>query len=318
MAIMFWRIVMADVFQCTFYTILYIRNKDTKSNMAENGSVTIFGYINCCKILSDSLKKFGWNLIVLSNEPDIITEQEPCLTVCNVNFELDIPENIKFFSAHHKIDVFRHLSLYGDTYSILLDSDVVCINSMPENMGLIIKNGMPMYYDITDQCYPAYGRRKIMDDKTAVMGFESIGNWAGGEFIGGSNQFFAGIYQCCISYWNTYIAKTGLLHHQGDEMLTSCSIEKYFLEGNRIFNVGSIGGIGRYWSIKTLHIGKPFEALLDNFLLHLPADKDFLAKYKYNDGNNFLKDYQRYKENKNKKKIIELIKRCIKKITAVR
>jgi len=304
---------MADILDCTFYTMLYIKNKDTISNMAENGSVTVLGYINCCKVLHDSLKKIGYKLIILTNEPGIISEKEPSLAVCMVNFELNIPEGIRFYSAHYKIEVFRFLSLHGDNYSILLDNDVVCINNMPENMEEIIKINMPIYYDTTDQCYPAYGRRTLIEDKTAVMEEESIGNWAGGEFIGGNRQFFDVIYKSCMNYWDAYIKNTSRLHHIGDEMLTSCAIEKYILEGNRIFNIGSIGCIGRYWSVKTLHIGKPFEALLDNFLLHLPADKEYLAKYNY--GGNFIKDYQKYIKNKNRKKIniIILIKRCIKK-----
>jgi hypothetical protein len=234
-----------------------------------------------------------------------------------VVFELNIPQNIKFFSAHHKIDVFKYLSLYGDSYSILLDNDVVCINDMPENMNKIIKENIPMYYDTTDQCYPAYGRVKIINDKTLISGFESLGNWAGGEFIGGDREFFSKIYEYCIIYWDKYIANFTNLHHQGDEMLVSCAVERYFLSGNTLFNAGNIGGIGRYWSVKTLHIGKPFEALLDNFLLHLPADKEYLAKY--NERGNFITNYKKYLKIKNRRQpVIEKLKRYAKRIICKR
>jgi hypothetical protein len=292
--------------------MLYVKNKNFEENMAENGHLTIQGYMNCCKLLYHSLKKHSQKLIVLTNEPDFIIRHEPGLNVDKVDFEMDIPEGIRFFSAHHKIDVFKHLSLYGDDYSILLDSDVVCVNNIPENMNKIIQEKIPMYYDITDQCYPAYGRKKMIEDKTLVMGYESLGNWCGGEFLGGDKFFFTQIYKKCIGYWEKYIVNINHFHHQGDEMLTSCAIEKYFLEGRPIFNAGSIGGVGRYWSVKTMHIGKPFEAYYDNFLLHLPADKEYLAKYDESDG--FIEKYKGYLKKKGKANIVGKIKNRIKKI----
>jgi len=294
--------------------MLYIKSKNFDENAAENGFVTIHGYINCCKVLHNSLKKFDYKLVILTNQPDVIIEQENTLNVEKVDFKLNIPENVRFFSAHHKIEVFKYLSLYGDEYSILLDSDVVCVNNIPENMEKIIQEKIPVYYDITDQVYPAYGRIKIIEDKTIIMGIKSLGNWAGGELIGGSKNFFGEIYNKCIDYWDKYFDNINSFHHQGDEMLTSCAIEKYILDKNVIINAGSIGFIGRYWSVKTLHIGKAFEAYFDNFLLHLPADKEYLAKY--NSENNFIENYQIYLHNKNKKKnsIIKNAKIIVKKI----
>ncbi len=54
---------MADSFLCSFYTMLYIKDKDISSNMAENAFLTILGYIECCKVLHDSLKKIGQKLM---------------------------------------------------------------------------------------------------------------------------------------------------------------------------------------------------------------------------------------------------------------
>ena len=294
--------------------MLYMKNKNFDENAAENGFVTIRGYINCCKILHNSLKKFGFKLVILTNQPNVIIEQENSLNVENVDFKLNVPENIRFFSAHYKIEVFKYLSLYGDDYSVLLDNDVVCVNNIPENMEKIIQEKIPVYYDITDQVYPAYGRKKIIEDKTRIMGIKSLGNWAGGELIGGSKIFFEVIYNKCIDYWDKYFDNINDFHHQGDEMLTSCAIEKYILDKNVIVNAGSIGFIGRYWSVKTLHIGKIFEAYFDNFLLHLPADKAYLAKY--NSENNFMENYKSYLHNKLKRKnnIIKNTKKIIKKI----
>jgi hypothetical protein len=309
--------VMSGSLQYSFYTMLYIKEKNISLNMAENAFLTIIGYIHCCKTLDESLKRVGQKLTVLTNEPDVIINEEPGLNVQKIEFELIIPDNIKFFSAHHKIDVFKYLSLYGDAYSILLDNDMVCINNVPENIYEIVNKNVPMYYDVTDQCYPAYGRSLIMNEKTLLMGINSIGSWAGGEFIGGDKIFFDRIYGYCKKYWNIYISNFTKLHHQGDEMLVSCAIEEYFLKGNPIINIGTMGCVGRYWSVKTLHIGKPFEALLDNLFLHLPADKEYLAEYK--EGSDFITDYKKYLRNiKRKESIIKgyikKTKRIIKRI----
>jgi hypothetical protein len=70
-----------------------------------------------------------------------------------------------------------------------LDNDVICINNIPENFERIISQNIPVYYDITDQVYPAYGRLKIINDKSLIIESKSIGNWCGGEFIGGKSVF---------------------------------------------------------------------------------------------------------------------------------
>jgi len=63
-----------------------------------------------------------------------------------------------------------------------------------------------------------------------------------------------------------------------------------------------------------LHIGKVFEAYIDNFLLHLPADKEYLAKY--SSEGNFIENYKiyLYNKSKNKNRMIKKIKSIINKI----
>lgn len=299
---------------CVFYTMLFIANEDITKNVSENGSVGIKEYINCCKLLFYSLKKYGFKLVVLSNLPEFITRIAPELSVEKVDFTINIPSGIKFYAAHHKIDVFKYLSVSGADYSILIDNDVVCINDIPENFEAILHNELPIYYDITDQVYPAYGRNKIINDKEKLMKCPSVGNWAGGELIGGTRSFFGEIYNSCMAYLPCYVDNISQLFHNGDEMLTSCAIEKYLLQGHLVFNFGSIGGIARHWSVKTLHKSKPFAALKDCFLLHLPADKKYLASHSLNNCDTFLKNYSTYLKRKSILNGVTTIKRIIKKI----
>lgn len=277
----------------TFYTMLYIKDDNLTANNAVNDHLNILGYIKCCKLLSESLQEKGIPLVVLSNKPEIIRIYEPALTTEQASFDLAVPQKIKFYSAHYKIEVFRHLAQKESGYFILVDNDVVCINDIPENLKIILEKQLPVYYDITSQCYPAYGKGKIIADKSAVMGEKSVGNWAGGEFIGGTASFYKALYQQCMAYWPIYVNFYREYHHQGDEMVLSCAIEQYLLSGHPLIDVGSFGGIARHWSIKTKHIARPIEALLDHFLWHLPADKEYLLRYPFRNGEIFKEDYRR-------------------------
>jgi hypothetical protein len=297
--------------------MLYIKEKNLSLNIAENGNVNYLGYINCCAVLSKSLERYGHKLIVVTNEPDMIQSYCSSLIVEKASFNLTIPEGISFFSAHHKFDVFRHLSIYGNDYSILLDSDVVCINKMPENIQNIIAQKIPMYLGTSDRTYTTNGTKKVVDDKTKLMGKPSIGIWTGGEFLGGDREFFHTMYNYCMKYWDKYVVCHKELFHNGDEMLTSCAIEDYFLSDNKIFDVGTVNCIYRSWSVPTIYIERPFDVILDHFLLHLPADKEYLAKYDYSI--NFINEYKKYIKTKKIKeaKVIVFIKRCIKKILKI-
>jgi hypothetical protein len=294
---------------------LYIKDDDEhRAVISENGGANLECYVNCCNTLNNSLLKHGHYLTVLTNKPEEISKYNHEVKLKKIAFHLDVPADIRFYSAHYKIDAFKYLSNNNeDEYSVLLDNDIICINNMPENFKNIIGSDIPMCYDITDQVYPAYGRMKIIQDKSLIMGIESIGNWAGGEFIGGSKTFWAELYNRCMGYWENYKQYYKNVHHQSDEMLVSCAIEKFIRDKESIINIGSIGGVSRFWSIKTLHIGKPIEALYDNFLLHLPADKRFLSNYQYIDTVQFINDYKKFLKSK-PENITTRIMRFIRKL----
>ncbi|MFT6322977.1 MAG: hypothetical protein ACJAWO_000523, partial [Halieaceae bacterium] len=117
----------------TFYTLLYI-NSDDNSTLSENSNSKLIDYIRCCKALNTSLEKQGHNLVVLTNNISSFKEHEKELKVRVIEFDLDVPKGIKFYSAHFKLDVFKYFSTLKSEYSILIDCDVVCINEMPSSM----------------------------------------------------------------------------------------------------------------------------------------------------------------------------------------
>ncbi|MGK0285921.1 MAG: hypothetical protein ACI9GM_000963, partial [Salibacteraceae bacterium] len=93
----------------TFYTLLYI-NSDDNSTLSENSNSKLIDYIRCCKALNTSLEKQGHNLVVLTNNISSFKEHEKELKVRVIEFDLDVPKGIKFYSAHFKLDVFKYFS----------------------------------------------------------------------------------------------------------------------------------------------------------------------------------------------------------------
>jgi hypothetical protein len=300
-----------------FYTMLYIDNEN--KSLSLNGITGTFDqqmktFIRCCETLNKSLIFFSnLELLVLTNNKSYIENISKDLKCIEIAFDLKIPSDINFYSAHHKIDAFKYLSQNNEqNYFFLIDSDIICINKMPLNLINCIENNIPVYYDITEQWYPAFGRETIVKDKEVLMSKNfSTGIWAGGEFIGGDNNFFKLLFNEIEIVWENYLLNYRNIHHQGDEALISTALEN-IMQTQYICNAGLYGGIGRYWSVKTLHIQNHWKSYVNNFLVHLPADKNFLA-IQSTLNKDIIKKYENYLI---KKRIspIWLLKRIIKKI----
>jgi hypothetical protein len=305
-----------------FYTLLYIdtKNQSLSINGVEGTFEAQIGtFIKCCEVLNDSLTFFAHHeLTVLTNNKAYIENRSKKFTCTEIEFTLEVPRNIKFFAAHFKIDVFKYLSKSSDSdYSILIDSDILCINKMPLNLINCIRDNIPTYYDITEQL-PDNIRETIIKDKNFLMSINSsIGKWAGGEFIGGDNKFYKLLYDEIIKMKDLYLDNYKQLHHQGSETLVSAAIEK-IKHKKYICNVGLFGGIGRYWSVPTRHVQNPWKSFVHNFLIHIPADKGFIAsigkidEHLVSNYENYLKEKE-YLSKKKPNKVLNSIKRSIKK-----
>ena len=270
-----------------FYTLLYIdteRKSVSVNGIKGNFEKQIETYIRCCEVLANSLAFFtSRELIVLTNQKDYIERYSRSFSAVEIPFSLKIPRDIEFYSAHYKIDVIDYFKSREDQgeYAILIDSDVLCLNTIPQNLLNCIENSIPVYYNVTSQRYPAYGRDRLIQDKEILMpGESSLGIWAGGEFIGGDREFYGQLADEIKQRQQVYFEKYKLFHHQGDEVLVSVAIESLLRKGVYICDVGSFGGISRYWSQPTRHVQNRWKAFLSNFLIHLPADKVYISQIK--------------------------------------
>ena len=287
-----------------FYGLLYLSEEDSAP---VNVSVKDFRdkiavYVKCAINLSNSLQSKNIAFTLLTNKKDVVEEiiqaEWKTLQVKEIPFSTKVPHGVKFYSAHFKLDAFRYLSSLSDDYVGLLDLDMVCINAFPHCFSNNVKQKVPMCYDISDQVIPAYGHEAIIRDLESIHCLESEGRWSGGEFISGSPEFFLTLTKEIDSIYDNYINNLEKLHHVGDESITSAALEIIRKKGTYIADAGTLGIVGRFWSVKILHPQKPFGYFQQCFLLHLPSDKRFLADMasgKTMELSEFTKSYDRYR-----------------------
>ena len=270
-------------------------------------------YVKGCCVLDKSLKInsfFAGVNIVTNNKILIINSLQRIgytdINVVEIPFSLNVPKGIPFYSAHFKIDVFKYFaSRPSDEYSILLDSDVICLHDFNGEFYSIIDNHVPMVYYLN-----TYGGEKKLKDVCKIDTDIKWMPWVGGEFIGGDAIFFSSLYREIMlfkeEYWN--VVSNGLFH-VGDEMLTSIAIARLRKKNICPVDAKWFGVIHRYWSeIETKRL---FD--YDCPLMHIPGDKIFEHKINLNviSIEDLLKGYKLYCIMKRTKGVFKNIVGCL-------
>jgi hypothetical protein len=268
-----------------FFGLLHLQaDEQSAMNMSVQhfrDQVTI--YANSAITLATTLEERGFAFTLLTNNKKAILDCVPsiadCLQLQEIEFTTSVPSGIEFYSAHFKIDAFRYLSSLQDGYAILCDLDVLCVNDIPRSFENMVSRRVPLFYDISDQVIPAYGYLPIIQDLQSLHDLDSEGRWAGGEFIAAPPAFFQLLVkEIDDGIYDRYLANLARAHHVGDEAVTSAALERLRTKGVYIGDAGTLGIIGRYWNARTMHSQRSFDYFRKLFLLHLPADKPFLAK----------------------------------------
>lgn len=257
---------------------------------AENVKVRSFKqqiavYLRNAVTLSKSLAQQGYEFILLTNDKTEVDDSLRSMGLSNLLVtqtlycSTKVPTGVRFYSAHYKLDVFRYLgTLPPESYSGFVDLDVIAVNSAPPCLDEIITAGIPLCYDISDQVIPAYGHERILSDMQRLSSAVCEGRWSGGEFLCGPTDFFSAVYEECLQVFERYNECFTDLHHQGDEIITSVALENLRISRRfYIADAGKLNIIGRYWSCSVRHPQPQFEYFQNCFLLHLPADKKWLA-----------------------------------------
>lgn len=243
-------------------------------------------YIKNALALKNSLQARNIEFTLLTNSKVAIDEQiislQATLDVVEIPFITDVPSGVRFFSAHFKVDAFRYLATLSENYVGLCDLDMVCLNNIPLVLKNIIESSTPIFYDISDQVIPVFGHEVLVKDLSVLTGLKSEGRWAGGEMIAGPPNFFAELVKVINDIWPIYENNVHKLHHVGDEAVVSAALEIMRKNGHYISDAGSLGIVGRFWSGTVQHQQRPFSYFFNRcFILHLPSDKRFLSRIKY-------------------------------------
>jgi hypothetical protein len=259
-------------------------------------------YVRNAITLARSLARAGIRFTVACAEPELIDGIArryggADLAIQRIHLGLDIPSGIPFYAAHYKIDLFRQLGTVADSeYLGIVDCDVIALGDQPPALARLVESGTPLVYDITDQVVPAYGRDVVVGDLEKLTGGTHATRWFGGEFLAGPAAFFRALCDEIERSWPVYVDMWRGLHHHGDEILVSAAVERLRSCGLYVEDAGALGIVRRHWSIPTTHPQPPFDSGRPVFLLHLPADKAFLASLS-NDtemrSERFLTSYQR-------------------------
>lgn len=269
--------------QLELYGLLHLE-RDEKT--AVNARTTHFDdqvrlYARSAVGLSRSLARQGVRFTLVTNDVAGVrtaTGGADDLRVIEIPFTTDVPSGIRFYSAHFKLDMFRYLATRTASTVGLVDVDAVCVRPVPVEWTAALASGSTLYYDISDQVFPAYGRDTVLDDVRRISGVNDPTWWAGGELLVGAPSFFAALCREVDAVWPTYLELLPGLHHVGDEAVTTAALVRLERAGTPLLDAAAVHGVARWWSCAVDHDQPPFEALDDVLLLHLPADKEFLAE----------------------------------------
>lgn len=285
-----------------FYTLLYIDLEESRKITGKKweGEERILIFLKNACLLDASLMSSNpsnQHLTILTNNKRLLDElldkiNYHDITIEEISFNLKVPKGIPFYSAHFKIDVFKYLSQKENEYSILLDSDIVVLNKFSKVFILLIKEKIPIFYQM-----PYYTPDIILDTANKIDPQRGPVQWIGGEIIGGNNTFFSMLYEESIriipSYFN--LIKEGLIHI-GDEMITTLAIRRLKNKDLNYYDLGVCEIIKRYWGYQDK------DKLNYNQVIfaHLLIDKVWIAK-KFNkfipfEKNKFIKCYKIYRK----------------------
>jgi hypothetical protein len=260
------------------FSLLYLaEEEESHPNLRVGG---IEAYIYCALYLVLSLKRAGIESTILTNNKAALLEKCPPLeraSVIELDFELDVPSDIAFRSAHHKIDIINWIGKsQADGRFLILDVDVVCVSRQAHVLLELTSKNEAGALDISNQVYSAYTHDRVQRDVRLLSGGQ-LAKWFGGEFLFGTALFFRRLGDELKDIWPEYIARRHDMHHQGDEMVISAALCRMLERNENILCVQPGCAIVRWWNTITAHRQVGLLSALRSELLHLPSDKNFIA-----------------------------------------
>lgn len=271
-----------------FGTLLWL---DEKNHSAiNNKNKSIVSYFRQVELLAKTLRlNFNSELVVFTNNQQMIEKWfsvngTKVPKIAQITPSISVPEGIRFYSAHFKIDALiagiNLLDLDEDRF-FLLDADVIANREFDSEQLARIMSTDIVVYDISDQVFHAYGAKRIQTDIELISDEAFVDpKWFGGEFIGGNKVGLSRLVEKVKQILPTYFKYVDRLHHVGDEMFVTSALNILMREGDlKIVNQVPYRMISRHWS---RHTDRSLKYHFQHNFVHCPGSKivlELLSKF---------------------------------------
>jgi hypothetical protein len=263
-------------------------------------------YIRCAALLAKSTHAAGYPVTIFTNEGALVRDRFKALGVSGPvqiehrDFVSRLARTVCHRSAHHKLDVIRELAEGDDgPISMLVDLDAVFLRPLRHSE---LPNARQIgCYDITSMMRAESAGRSDADIRALTRRFrDSAPRWFGGEVIAGSAGKFRELVGYLDEVEQRYWDVRHDLYHNGDEAPVSSALNLYLAKGGAISEMGDRHTILRWWTASRPFQQPDFTSSLDRAILHLPADKEFLASVADEpfDARCFIAAYRRHARSK--------------------
>ena len=281
------------------YSLLFLdEHHNNNRDLAAGSAIAL--YVGCASLAACSARKVGLELTILTNKREQLLEVArqagvPEFSVQEISFELNIPKGIRYFQAHYKISALKSFSTgeFG-THPTLVDSDIFIHHDF---LHKVIDHQL-VAYDVSHKA-----AAHLIHDVSIMMPLMPKHRqwWAGGEFISGTPAAFGELSRTIDALLPRYIEKIASFIHVSDETPVSAALNQLSSQGFAIAEAGQqLGIIGRWHSSRTVIPQETLTDLWSRDVLHVPADKKFLASLApvCPDANQFFATYTQYARKK--------------------
>ncbi|WP_165104415.1 MULTISPECIES: hypothetical protein [unclassified Caballeronia] len=269
-----------EIFPCTLVFV------DIDATASPNStSKDPLSYARQALCLNKTLLHAGMpRLNVFTNAPEAVSacfslvpeERRPLVheLIASVN----VPRSTEFYAAHFKLDLLEQVAglLAPNMLLLLLDSDIVAIRRLDDELLQLCADAGVGAFDISDQVFPAYGSANVIKDLEIVAGRHLLNpRWYGGEFLLSTSAFLRVLVPRARAHCERYVEEIERLQHHGDESFVSAALNTLADEGQQIVELGAYQAIGRHWTGNTHRDLRWFQHCC---FVHLPDGKALIER----------------------------------------
>ncbi len=276
------------------YSLLYVNDQhNNNKDMAAKSALSI--YVSCASLVANSARRAGIDFTILTNNGSRLMDAAskahiPPFNVREIAFELAIPKGVRYFQAHYKISVMKSFGTgdFGE-HPTLVDSDIFIRKSFLDK----VRSHKLVAYDVSHKA--AHLSHDLAILVPPVAGHRQW--WAGGEFISGTSASFALLAEHVEALLPKYLKNINSFIHVSDETPVSAALNQLTNQGFAVVDAGKqLEIIARWHSSRTFIAQEKLSDLWRRDVLHLPADKKFLASMAGGapDDEEFFTAYKKY------------------------